>query len=44
MRFPKKADLDSERRIFMDNQLTRATVDPRYTWDLTRIYESDEAW
>ena len=28
----------------MDNQLTRATVDPRYTWDLTRIYESDEAW
>ena len=28
----------------MDNQLTRATVDPRYTWDLTRIYESYEAW
>lgn len=28
----------------MDNQLTRAQVDPRYTWDLTRIYESDEAW
>ena len=28
----------------MDNQLTRATVDPKYTWDLTRIYESDEAW
>lgn len=28
----------------MDNELTRATVDPRYTWDLTRIYESDEAW
>lgn len=28
----------------MDNQLTRATVDPRFTWDLTRIYESDEAW
>ena len=28
----------------MDNQLTRATVDPKYTWDLMRIYESDEAW
>ena len=28
----------------MDNQLTRATVDSRYTWDLTRMYESDEAW
>lgn len=28
----------------MDNQLTRAQVDSRYTWDLTRIYESDEAW
>ena len=28
----------------MESELTRATVDPRYTWDLTRIYESDEAW
>ncbi len=28
----------------MDSELTRATVDPKYTWDLTRIYESDEAW
>ena len=28
----------------MENELTRSTVDPKYTWDLTRIYESDEAW
>ena len=28
----------------MEMELTRATVDPKYTWDLTRIYESDEAW
>ncbi|MBQ4264587.1 MAG: oligoendopeptidase F [Clostridia bacterium] len=28
----------------MDNELTRSTVDPRYTWDVTRIYENDEAW
>ena len=28
----------------MDMELTRATVDPKYTWDVTRIYESDEAW
>ena len=28
----------------MENELTRSTVEPRYTWDLTRIYESDEAW
>ena len=28
----------------MDQELTRATVDPRYTWDMTRIYENDEAW
>ena len=28
----------------MEQELTRATVDPRYTWDTTRIYESDEAW
>ena len=28
----------------MDQELTRGTVDPRYTWDLSRIYESDEAW
>ena len=28
----------------MDNQLIRAQVDPKYTWDLTRIYESDDAW
>ena len=28
----------------MEKQLTRETVDPRYTWDLTRIYASDEAW
>ena len=28
----------------MDSELTRATVDPKYTWDLSRIYESDEAW
>ncbi len=28
----------------MEKELTRATVDPKYTWDLTRIYESDEAW
>lgn len=28
----------------MEQELTRATVDPRYTWDLTRIFESDEAW
>lgn len=28
----------------MEQELTRATVDPKYTWDLTRIYPSDEAW
>lgn len=28
----------------MEQELTRATVDPKYTWDLTRIFESDEAW
>ncbi|MBP3427452.1 MAG: oligoendopeptidase F [Clostridia bacterium] len=28
----------------MEKELTRATVDTKYTWDLTRIYESDEAW
>ena len=28
----------------MDKELTRAAVDPRFTWDLTRIFESDEAW
>ena len=28
----------------MEMELTRATVDPKYTWDVTRIYESDEAW
>jgi len=28
----------------MEQELTRATVDPKYTWDTTRIYESDEAW
>ena len=28
----------------MEQELTRSTVDPRYTWDVTRVYESDEAW
>ena len=28
----------------MDQELTRGMVDPRYTWDVSRIYESDEAW
>ena len=28
----------------MEQELTREQVDPRYTWDLTRIFESDEAW
>lgn len=28
----------------MDNRPAREEIDPRYTWDLTRIYESDEAW
>lgn len=28
----------------MDQELTRASVDPRFKWDLTRIFESDEAW
>lgn len=28
----------------MEQELTRATVAPQYTWDVTRIYESDEAW
>lgn len=28
----------------MEQELTRGTVDSRYTWDLSRIYESDEAW
>ena len=33
-----------ERRMFMDKELTRASVDPRFMWDLTRIFNSDEAW
>ena len=28
----------------MEMELTRATVDPKFTWDTTRIYASDEAW
>lgn len=28
----------------MDKELTRASVDPRFTWDLSRIFASDEAW
>ena len=28
----------------MEQELTRDQVDPRYTWDLTRIFETDEAW
>ena len=28
----------------MEQELTRATVEPRYTWDVTRIYTSDEDW
>ena len=28
----------------MEQELTRATVEPRYTWDVTRIYASDEDW
>ena len=28
----------------MEQELTRATVDPKYTWDLTRAFESDEQW
>lgn len=28
----------------MEQELTRETVDSRYTWDLTRIFASDEAW
>lgn len=28
----------------MEKELTRQTVDPKYTWDLKRIYENDEAW
>ena len=28
----------------MEKELTRETVDPRYTWNLTRIYPTDEAW
>ena len=28
----------------MEQELTRDQVDARYTWDLTRIFESDEAW
>ena len=28
----------------MEQELTRATVEPRYTWDVTRIFASDEAW
>lgn len=28
----------------MEQELTRETVETRYTWDLTRIFESDEAW
>ena len=33
-----------ERRMFMDKELTRASVDPRFMWDLTRIFNSDDAW
>ena len=28
----------------MQQELTRAQVDARYKWDLTRLYESDAAW
>ena len=28
----------------MEQELTRGTVNPKYTWDVSRIYESDEAW
>ena len=28
----------------MEQELTRDQVDARYTWDLTRIFEGDEAW
>ena len=28
----------------MEQELTRGTVDPKYTWDVSRIYESDEVW
>ena len=28
----------------MDKELTRVSVDPRFTWDLSRIFESDGAW
>ena len=28
----------------MEQELTRGTVDPKYTWDVSRIFESDEAW
>ena len=28
----------------MEQELTRGTVDPKYTWDVSRIYESDETW
>ena len=28
----------------MDKELTRAQVDERYKWDLTRIFENDAAW
>ena len=28
----------------MDKELTRASVDPRYTWDVTRVYADDKAW
>lgn len=28
----------------MEQELTRSTVDPKYTWDLTRLFKNDEAW
>lgn len=28
----------------MNKEPVRSDIDSRYTWDLTRIYESDEAW
>ncbi|MBE5799573.1 MAG: oligoendopeptidase F family protein, partial [Clostridiales bacterium] len=36
--------IPSERKVCMEQELTRGTVDPKYTWDVSRIYESDEAW
>ena len=28
----------------MEQELTRATVDPKYTWDVTRVYADDAQW